>query len=139
MTKEEWLMATTMSNVLGSEMIKEAMHISNPELVLSSEEEVKIWGYMMTQYNLKAGLQKFGGRGKTAAMEEMTQLYIMDTWKAMDPAKQSWDEHMRVLSSLLFLKEKHTGKIKGKACLNGAPQQGNIPTEDAVSPTVLTE
>ncbi len=37
---------------------------------------------------------------------------------------------------LLFLKEKQTGKIKGRACLNGAPQWAYIPKEDAASPTV---
>ena len=67
----------------------------------------------MTQYNLKAGLRRFGDRGKTTAMEEMTQLHIMDMWKVMDPADLSQEEWMQVLSSLLFLKEKHTGKIKG--------------------------
>jgi hypothetical protein len=51
-----------------------------------------VWGYMMTQYNLKAGLRKFGDKGKTAAMEEMMQLHIMDTWKVMDPAKLSREE-----------------------------------------------
>ncbi len=39
----------------------------------------------MTQYNLKAGLKKFGEKGTSAAMEELMQLHIMDTWKAMDP------------------------------------------------------
>jgi hypothetical protein len=39
----------------------------------------------------------------------------------------------------LFLKEKRTGKIKGRACVNGAPQQAYIPKEDAALPTVLTE
>ncbi len=94
---------------------------------------------MMMQYNLKAGLQKFGDKVKTVAMEEMTQLHIMDTWKAMDPAKLSREEQMQALSLLLFLKEKQTGKIKGRACLNGAPQRAYIPKEDAASPTVSTE
>jgi hypothetical protein len=67
----------------------------------------------MTQYNLKAGLRRFGDRGKTTAMEEMTQLHIMDMWKVMDPADLSQEERLQVLSSLLFLKEKCTGKIKG--------------------------
>jgi len=46
---------------------------------------------------------------------------------------------MRALSSLLFLKEKWTGDIKGRACINGAPQRAYIPKEDAASPTVSTE
>jgi hypothetical protein len=93
----------------------------------------------MTQYNLKAGLKRFGDRGKTAAMEEMTQLHIMDTWKVMDPADLSHEEQMQALSSLLFLKEKCTGKIKGQACLNKAPQRAYIPKEDPALPTVSTE
>jgi hypothetical protein len=31
------------------------------------------------------------------------------------------------------------GKIKGQACMNGEPQRGYIPKEDAASPTILTE
>ncbi len=46
---------------------------------------------------------------------------------------------MRALSSLLFLKEKRTGKIKGQACLNRAPQGTNIPKDDAALPTFSTE
>jgi hypothetical protein len=41
----------------------------------------------MTQYNLKPGLQKFGERGATAAVDKLTQLHIMDMWTAMDPSK----------------------------------------------------
>jgi hypothetical protein len=40
---------------------------------------------------------------------------------------------------LLFLKEKQTGKIKGRACINGAPQHEYIPKEEAALPTVSTE
>ena len=132
-------MATTASNALGTDMVDNATHVNDPELVSSSEEEMMVWGYMMTQYNLKAGLRKFGDKGKMAVMEEMTQLHVMDTWKAMDPAKLSREEQMQALSLLLFLKEKWTGKIKGRACLNGAPQRAYIPKEDAASPTVSME
>ncbi len=46
---------------------------------------------------------------------------------------------MRALSSLMFLKEKRTGDIKGQACINGVPQCTYILKEDASSPTVSTE
>ncbi len=116
-------MATTASNALGMDMVDDATCVNDPELVSSLEEEMMVWGHMMMQYNLKAGLRKFGDKGKMAAMEEMTQLHIMDTWKAMDPAKLSREEQMQALSLLLLLKEKRTGKIKGRACLNEAPQR----------------
>jgi hypothetical protein len=31
------------------------------------------------------------------------------------------------------------GQVKGKACINGAPQRAYIPKEDVASPTVLTK
>jgi hypothetical protein len=73
---------------------------------------MKVWGYLMTQYNLNPGLRKFGDKGAKAAMDKLTQLHIMDTWTAMDPLKITQEDHMGALSLLLFLKEKCTGKIK---------------------------
>jgi hypothetical protein len=63
----------------------------------------------------------------------------MDTWTAMDPTKLTREERMRALSTLLFLKEKQTGTIKGWACINGAPQCAYIAKEDAVLPTVSSK
>jgi hypothetical protein len=57
----------------------------------------------------------------------------------MDPTKLTREDWTKALSSLLFLKEKRCKKIKGRACVNGAPQRAYIPKEDAASPTVSTE
>ncbi len=57
----------------------------------------------------------------------------------MDPSKILREERMKVLSSLLFLKEKRMGKVKGWACINGAPQRACISKEEAASPTVSTK
>jgi hypothetical protein len=46
---------------------------------------------------------------------------------------------MQALSSLLFLKEKQTGDMKGRACINGVPQQAYITKEEAALPTISTE
>jgi hypothetical protein len=93
----------------------------------------------MTQYNLKPGLRKFGTRGATAALDELMQLHMMDTWTAMDLSKLMQEDRIKALSLLLFLKEKRTRKIKGRACINGAPQQAHIAKEDTALPTVSTE
>jgi hypothetical protein len=58
------------------------------------KDEIKIWRYVMMQYNLKPGLRKFGDRGTTAEVKEFTQLHIIDTWMAMDPTKLSREEQM---------------------------------------------
>ena len=57
----------------------------------------------------------------------------------MDPTKLTRDDRTKALLLLLFLKEKRCGKIKGRACMNGAPQRAYIPKEDAASPTISTE
>ncbi len=82
------------------------MHVIDPTLITSLEDELKVWGYVMTQYNLKLGLRKFGARGEKAAINKLTQLNIMYTWTAMDALRLSREEWLKALSSLLFLKEK---------------------------------
>ena len=72
-------------------------------------------------------------------VKELTQLHVMDTWRPIHAEKLSREEKMKALSSLLFLKEKRTGDIKGRACINGAPQRNYIAKEDAASPTVSME
>jgi hypothetical protein len=70
----------------------------------------------------------------------MTQLlHIMDTWATMDLSKLTREDRMKALLLLLFLKEKRTGKIKGRACINGAPQRASISKEEAALPTISTE
>ncbi len=108
-------------------------------MTTTSEDKLKVWGYVMTQYSLKLGLRKFGSKGQTAAVKELTQLHVMDTWTPMYADRLSREQKMRALSSLLFLKEKRMGDVKGGACVNGAPQRAYIPREEAASLTVLTE
>jgi len=138
MTEKERMLATTFSNST-EPMIDNTIHRIDSALTTTSKEELKVWGYVMTQYNLKPGLRKFGQRGQAAAVKELTQLHIMDTWMPLQANKLSREQRMQALSSLLFLKEKRTGDIKGRACINGAPQRAYIPKEDAASPTVSTE
>ena len=35
-------------------------HIIDKDLVTQLEDEFQVWAYVMTQYNLKPGLRKFG-------------------------------------------------------------------------------
>ena len=93
----------------------------------------------MTQYNLKAGLMKFGDKAAHAAIMELTQLHVMDMWAVMDSSTLTKEGRSKALSSLLFLKKKCCGKIKGRACINGAPQQAYIPKEDRALTTVSTK
>ena len=60
--------------------------------------------YILTQYNLKAGLRHFGEKGFLSTEGQLTQLHVMDTWVPEDPAMLSRAEKVRDLSSLIFLK-----------------------------------
>ena len=51
----------------------------------------------------------------------------------------SKEERAGALSSLIFIKEKWDGTVKGRACVDGSPQRKTIPKESAASPTVATE
>jgi hypothetical protein len=120
-------------------LIDDTIHRVDKTLITTLEDKLKVWGYVMTQYNLKPGLRKFGNRGQKAAVKELTQLHVMDTLTPMHADKLSREQRMRLLSSLLFLKMKRDGDIKGHACINGASQRNYIAKEEATSPTVLTE
>ncbi len=113
-------------------------HINNEQLLTKSNNKLKVWAYVMTQYNL-TGLRKFGARGVMAAMDKLTQLHVMDTWAVMDPSKLTQEANMKALLSLLFLKEKQTRKVKGRVCINRAPQWAYISKEEAALLTVSTE
>jgi hypothetical protein len=90
MTKQEQIHATMWSETAFT--IDDTKRTIDPELVTELEDEMKVWGYLMTQYNLKPGLRKFGEKEATAAMDELTQLHVMDTWTVMDPSKLSRED-----------------------------------------------
>lgn len=53
----EHLHATTSDAV---EEVDDTEHVVDVELTTESEDEMAVWGYIMTQHNLKPGLRKFG-------------------------------------------------------------------------------
>ncbi len=112
MSKEEQMTAMTSSTDFLKNTIDDTIHRNNLEMTMTSEDEIKVWGYLMTQYNLVLGLKKFGTQGETVTIKELTQLHVMDTWTATNPAKLSREEQVKALSLLLFLKEKQTGDVK---------------------------
>ena len=74
-----------------------------------------------------------------AVKGELTQLHVMVTWVPEDPTMLSRAEKVKALSSLMFLKDKRSGKVKGRVCVNGPPQRAYISKDDASSPTVANE
>ncbi len=59
MSKEERMHTTTSLQINSKPEVDCTQHITDPELVTESKDKMKVWGYLMTQYNLKPGLRKF--------------------------------------------------------------------------------
>jgi len=70
-----------------------------------------------TQYHIKKGLKVFGKRGEEAVATELRQLHVRDELDPRTPSKLSTQEHASALAYLMFLKEKRTGKVKGRVVL----------------------
>ena len=72
-------------------------------------------------------------------MKGMQQMHDLQAFFPRDPATMTREQRRNALSSLIFLKEKASGEIKSRTCINGAPQRAYINKEDAASPTVTTD
>ncbi len=59
----EQILGTT-SLSLVEPLIDDTIHSVDDAMTTTLEDELKVWGYVMTQYNLKLGLRKFGNKGK---------------------------------------------------------------------------
>ena len=105
-------------------MLNDVEHDQDLELVTQSEDEMAVMKYLLTQYNMKAGLRHFVEKGVAAANGELAQLHVMDTWLPEDPAMLSRAEKVRAVSSLMFLKEKRNGKLP--RCQLRAPRSGTL-------------
>jgi hypothetical protein len=93
----------------------------------------------LTQYSAKKGLQVFGEAGAKAIISEMTQLDVMDVIEPKMANMLTKTGKRAALEYLMFLKQKHCGKIKGRGCADGRKQRLYMNKEDTSSPTVTTE
>ena len=82
-----------------------------------------IMGIILTQYSLNKGLKEFGDRDEEAVVKELNSLKDMDTFFPMNGDELTKEQRTRAISSLMFLKEKRDGTIKGRACAIGTPQR----------------
>jgi hypothetical protein len=93
----------------------------------------------MMQYSIKAGLKHFGKKGESAVTKELKQLHDMETFKPVDGSKLTKEEKAKAIASLMFLKEKRDGTVKGRACADGRKQREEFTKQDATSPTVSVD
>ena len=95
--------------------------------------------FVFRQYGLKKGFKVFGEKGKEAAIKEMKQLHMRNCFKPLGEKELSSQDKKNALGSLIFLKEKDSGEIKGRACADGRKQREHIEKGEAASSTVSLE
>ena len=78
-------------------MLDDVEYDQDLELVTQLEDKMAVMKYLLTQYNLKAGLRHFGEKGVAASEGELTQLHFIDTWVPKDPAMLSRADRVRSL------------------------------------------
>jgi len=98
-----------------------------------------IQGFTLTQYNVKQGLKIFGKAGELAVSTELEQVHSRKVIEPKHPHELTNQERANSLRYLMFLKEKHTGQIKGRGCADGRKQRLYMQKEETSSPTVAVE
>jgi len=94
---------------------------------------------IMTQYGMRQGIKQFGKKGVDALMVELKQLDVRKVLEPVHVPSLSKEEKRMTLNYIMFLKEKHSGVIKGRGCADGRKQRAIISKEHASSPTISTE
>ena len=64
------------------------------------------------QYQLEAGIKRFGKQGESAVTKELNQFNKYKVFEPQNANDLSEDDKRKALSSLIFLKEKKDGNIK---------------------------
>ena len=91
------------------------------------------------QMSAKKGLRHFGQRGADAIKKELEQLVyrkVMHGKKANDLTRE---QKRAALRYLMFLKEKRSGKVKGRGCADGRKQRIYKSKDETSSPTIHVE
>ena len=94
---------------------------------------------VMTQHSMKKGIKIFGEAGVDAVLQELKQLHDRKVLEPRSASDLSASEKKDALQYLMFLKQKRSGKIKGRGCADGRKQREHTNKEDASSPTVAIE
>ena len=69
---------------------------------------------------------ELGAWGVNAVKKELSQLHNMHTFIPKDLSEITRGMRKKSIASLMFLKEKINGDVKGRACANGSKQRTYI-------------
>ena len=79
----------------------------------------QLFAFLTEQMSAKRGLKQFGKRGADAIMDELRQLVYWNVMRGVNRSDMRREEIKCALQYLMILKEKRSGKIKGRGCADG--------------------
>ena len=91
------------------------------------------------QVPLNEGTKRHGEKSIEDLLLELSQLDNMTAFTPLTINELSNKEKKMALNLLVIIKEKRSGKIKGRVVADGSKQISTVPREDAASPTIQLE
>ena len=88
---------------------------------------------------IKEAINKFGEDRENAGLEEMQKLHDRSAFKPVYWKQLSREQKRQDLESLIFIKQKRCGRLKGRTCADGRKQRDKFTKEETSSPTVALE
>ena len=89
-----------------------------------------------TQMSAKKGIQKFGQRALNALITEYEQLHDLKGFTPIQPKTLVWETKQSDLHAIDLIKEKRTGKLKGRTVADGRKQRPLYNKHEISSPTL---
>ena len=99
-----------------------------------------IFGHIMTQMTAIAGIKKHGQSAVDALRQEFCQLLdSKNVFEPLDASTLTASQKRESLRAVNLIKEKRSGKLKGRTCADGRSQRSKYTKEETTSPTVSTD
>jgi len=86
-----------------------------------------------------AGIKKHGQAAVDALLQEFCQLDSKNVFEPLDASTLTASQKREALRTVNLIKEKRSGKSKGRTCANGRSQRSKYTKEETTSPTVSTD
>jgi hypothetical protein len=82
-----------------------------------------IFGHIMTQMTATAGIKKHGQAAVDALLQEFNRFDSKNVFEPLDASTLTASQKQEALRAVNLIKEKRSGKLKGRTCADGWSQR----------------
>jgi hypothetical protein len=93
-----------------------------------------IFGHTMTQMTATAGIKKHGQAAVDALLQEFRQLDSKNVFEPLDASTLTAKKRREALCAVNLIKEKRSGKLKGRTHADGRSERSKCTKEETASP-----